>query len=142
MIDFIDQLKQDMIDVFTSRTDSYKDTLVKKAYETLPKGKFPKATIEQLNDSEVLTRTTNQGEQTTLLSYQLVFYSRDTEEYDYTESAKFMADIVEQYLMNKYPLHRLGSKVVKPYISDSTVMTCTTRYECVYDKETNLIYKN
>ena len=79
---------------------------------------------------------------TTQLGYQITTYSRDTEEYDAVDSVKFMMDIVNDYLQSKYLMRRLGDRVIVPYITDNTIMTCTQRYTCVYDKETNLIYED
>ena len=138
----INQLLEEIQELFSNRTDSYKNTIVKEAYKTLPKTKYPMVTIQEIDNSEVESRTTAEGERTTLLSYQIVCYSRDTNEYEYVESAKFMANIVNNFIMSNYKMRRLGSPVPQPYISDNTVMTSTQRYSCVYDNETNLIYKN
>lgn len=138
----IDQLEEQFKEYFRQRNDSYRDTLIKQAYKELPKTKYPMITIEEIDNSEVESRTTAKGEQTTLLTYQIVCYSRDTDEYDYVDSAKFMGNLVNDYIMENYKMRRLGSPVPQPYIQDRTVMTCIQRYSCVYDKETNLIYKN
>ena len=138
----INQLEEQLKELFSNREDSYKDTIVKQAYKNLPKAKYPMVTIEEIDNSEVESRTTANGEQTTLLTYQIVCYSRDTEEYEYVESARFMANIINDYIMSNYKMRRLGSPVSVPYITDNTVMSCIQRYSCVYDKETNLIYKN
>ena len=138
----INQLLGEIQELFSNRTDSYKNTIVKEAYKTLPKTKYPMVTIQEIDNSEVESRTTAEGERTTLLSYQIVCYSRDTNEYEYVESAKFMANIVNNFIMSNYKMRRLGSPIPQPYISDNTVMTSTQRYSCVYDNETNLIYKN
>ncbi len=138
----IKQLEAQLKELFENRNDSYKDTVVKEAYKNLPKTKYPMVTIQEIDNSEVEDRTTADGEQTTLLTYQIVCYSRDTEEYEYVESARFMGNIVNDYIMENYKMRRLGTPVSQPYIQDNTVMTCIQRYSCVYDKETNLIYKN
>ena len=138
----INQLETQLKEYFSARLDFYRNTVIKQAYKTLPKAKYPMITIEEIENSEVDNRTTANGEQTTLLTYQIVCYSRDTEEYDYVDSARFMAELVNDFIMNNYKMRRLGSPTSIPYITDNTVMTCTQRYSCVYDKETNLIYKN
>lgn len=138
----INQLEKQLKEYFANRNDSYKNTLIKQAYKSLPKAKYPMITIEEIDNSEVINRTTAKGEQTTLLTYQIVCYSRDMEEYDYVDSARFMADLVNEFIMNNYKMNRLGSPIPIPYITDNTVMTCVQRFSCVYDKETNLIYKN
>lgn len=138
----INQLETQLKEYFSARLDSYRNTVIKQAYKTLPKAKYPMITIEEIDNSEVDSRTTANGEQTTLLTYQIVCYSRDTEEYDYVDSARFMAELVNDFIMNNYKMRRLGSPTSIPYITDNTVMTCIQRYSCVYDKETNLIYKN
>ena len=138
----INQLEEELKEVFANRNDSYANTTIKQAYKTLPKTQYPMVTIEEIDNSEVESRTTANGEQTTLLTYQIVCYSRDTEEYDYVDSAKFMGNIVNDYIMGNYKMRRLGTPVSQPYILDNTIMTCIQRYSCVYDKETNLIYKN
>jgi hypothetical protein len=138
----IKQLEAQLKELFESRNDSYKNTIVKEAYKKLPKSNYPMVTIEEIDNSEIEDRTTAQGEQTTKLSYQIVCYSRDTEEFEYVESARFMGNIVNNYIMEHYKMRRLGTPVSQPYLQDNTVMTCIQRYGCVYDKETNLIYKN
>ena len=138
----IKQLEEQLKELFSQRNDSYKDTVVKEAYKSLPKTKYPMVTIQEIDNSEVEDRTTAEGEQTTRLTYQIMCYSRDTQEYDYVESARFMGNIVNDYIMEEYKMRRLGTPVAQPYLQDNTVMICTQRYSCVYDKETNLIYKN
>lgn len=136
------QIEEQLKEYFSNRLDSYKDVTIKQAYKTLPKAKYPMITIEEIDNSEVDSRSTASGEQTTLLTYQIVCYSRDTEEYDYVDSARFMGNLVNDFIMSNYKMKRLGTPVSQPYITDNTVMTCIQRYSCVYDKETNLIYKN
>ncbi len=142
MITLIPQLKSELNTLFSSRADDYKNTIIKEAYETMPKGQYPKVTIEEIRNSEIESRSTTKGERTTFLAYQIVSYSRDTSDYDYVSSVRFMTEIIDDYLKSKYPFKRIVKNVIKPYILDSTVMTSTIRYECVYDYETNLIYKN
>ena len=142
MISLTDNIEDGLKLVFSSREDSYKDTIVKEIYKPLPKGTYPKVTIQEIDNSEVISRSTSEGEKTTSLGYQIVCYSRDTAEYDYVDSVKFMADLVDNYISQNYKMQRIGSPVTVPYITDKTVMTCTLRYSCVYDRETNLIYIN
>lgn len=138
----LDQIEDDLKEGFEERQDSYKDTLIKPEYKILPKAKYPMITIKEITNSEMISRSTSQGERTTLLGYQITCYSRDTNEYEYVKSAQYMMDIVDQIISNKYKMRRQGDRATIPYISDNTVMTCTQRYSCVYDKETNLIYVN
>lgn len=142
MISLTDQLIEQLQELFSNREDSYNKTIVKEIYKSLPKGTYPKITIQEIDNSEEIGRTTAEGEQTTALSYQIICYSRDTEEYDYIDSVKFMAGLVNDFIDGNYKMQRLGSPVLQPYISDKTIMTYTMRYSCVYDKETNLIYIN
>ena len=142
MITLINQLTEGLQEFFSAREDSYKNTLVKEIYQPLPKGTYPKITIQEIDNSEEINRSTAEGEKTTALAYQIMCYSRDTEEYNYVDSVRFMADLVNQYISENYKMQRLGSPVLQPYISDKTIMTYTQRYSCVYDKETNLIYIN
>lgn len=143
MVTLINQLETDIQTVFSSREDEYKDTVVKQKYKELPKGKYPKVIIEEIENSEVSSRSTTEGEQTTALGYQITVYSRAMDEYDAIDSVMFMLDIIKQYLTPpRYNMNRVGTSPIIPYISDSTIMTGALRYTCVYDKETNLIYKN
>ena len=142
MISLTEKLITQLREVFSAREDTYKNTIIKEAYKDLPKGTYPKIIIEEIDNSEVFSRSTNQGERTTALSYQIVVYSRDTEEYDYVDSVKFMMDIIDDFIAQNYAMRRLGSRAIKPYITDDTIMTCTQRYSCVYDKDMQLIYKN
>lgn len=138
----IKQLTEKISEAFEEREDSYKKTIVKEAYKDLPKGTYPKVIIEEINNSEVFSRSTSQGERTTSLGYQITVYTRDTEEYDYVDSARFMMDIINECITENFAMRRLGDMAVKPYITDNTIMTCSQRYNCVYDKDMNLIYKN
>lgn len=138
----INQLIDDLKEELQSREDTYKNTIVKEAYKSLPKNKYPMITIQEIDNSEVTSRTTANGEQTTLLTYQIVCYSRDTEEYEYVESARFMGELVRDFIDKNYKMIRMGSPSLIPYIQDNTIMTYTQRFSCVYDKETNLLYKN
>lgn len=142
MISLTNQLVDQLADEFEVREDLYKDTVIKEAYKDFPKGTYPKVIIEEINNSEVFSRSSNQGERTTALDYQITVYSRDTEEYDYVDSVKFIMDIIDDYIAKNYAMRRLGSRIVKPYLTDNTVMTCIQRYSCVYDKDMQLIYKN
>lgn len=142
MISLTNQIVEGLQQEFSRREDSYKDTLIKEAYKELPKGKYPKIIIEEINNSEVFSRSTAQGERTTSLSYQITVYSRDMEEYDYVDSVKFMMDIVNEYITGNMAMRRMGDMAIKPYLTDKTIMTCTQRYNCVYDKDMQLIYKS
>lgn len=143
MVTLIDQLENDIQELFASREDTYKKTIVKQKYKTIPKGHYPKVIIEEIENSEVSSRTTTKGERTTQLGYQITCYSRDTEEYEAIESIKFMLDVIDTYLKPPtYNMQRIGSPAIIPFISDQTVMTGAIRYTCVYDYETNLIYRN
>lgn len=138
----IDDIESKLNTFFGARTDSYKDTIIKEIYKPLPKGTYPKITIQEIDNSEVVSRTTAEGERTTGLGYQIVCYSRDTAEYDYISSVRFMLDLVHECISENFKMQRIGSTVIQPYITDKTIMTGTVRYTCVYDKETNLIYIN
>ena len=142
MISLTDQLVNQLQEEFSNRQDSYNKNTVKEIYKPLPKGTYPKTTIQEIDNSEEINRSTAEGERTTTLAYQIVHYSRDTEEFDYVDSVKQMASITDDFLSKNYKMQRLGNPVIQPYILDKTVMTYTQRYSCVYDKETNLIYVN
>lgn len=142
MISLTKQIVEGLQEAFSSREDSYKETIVKEAYKDLPKGKYPKVIVEEINNSEVFSRSTAQGERTTSLNYQITAYTRDTDEYDYVDGAKIMMDIINEYIAGNMAMRRLGDMAVKPYITDKTIMTCSQRYSCVYDKDMQLIYKS
>ena len=134
----VDQLNAE----FKKRKDEYKDTLIKEIYKPFPKGLYPKIIVQEIGNREVISRSTTEGERTTSLGYQITCYSRDMQEKDYLDSVRFMMDIVDEFIEKNYKMRRLGDRAIKPYIKDNTIMTCTQRYSCVYDKDTNLIYKN
>lgn len=140
MISLLDQLKTDLTELFASREDSYKNTIVKKAYEDLPQGKYPRVIISELSNNSIMQRETSRGERTTQLGYQFAVYTRDTDEYEKTDSANFMIDLIDTYIQENYKMSRFSVQGNQPYIIDSTVMTNISRYTCVYDEETNLIY--
>lgn len=142
MVSLLPQLKEELQQLFGSRQDSYKDTLIKETYKPLPKNYYPRIEIQEIENTPIETRSTNDGERTTRLGYQITCYSRDTIEYDYIDSVKFMGTIVRDYIESNYKMNKVGSPVANPYIQDTTVMTYILRYNCVYDKETNLIYKS
>lgn len=142
MISLTTQIVDDLQTVFSNRNDEYNNTIVKEAYKDLPKGQYPKIIVEEINNSEVFSRSTSAGERTTNLAYQITVFSRDMEQYDYVDSVKFMMDIVNEYITNNIAMRRLGDMATKPYITDKTIMTCSQRYSCVYDKDMQLIYKS
>lgn len=145
MVSLLDEIKEDLSEYFAQREDSYKDTVVKKMYESLPKGQYPRITIEEITNTSVLSRETSNGERTTALTYQFNCYSRDTEEYNYVDSVKFMATLIDDFIKTSKKfcrMTRIMSSGAQPYTIDSTVMTYNLRYSCVYDEETNLIYTN
>ena len=144
MITLIDQFKTDIKEnVFSIRTDEYKNVLVKEKYEEIPKGVFPKVIIEEIENSEVASRSTTQGERTTALGYQFTVYSRNMDSYDAINSVRFILGLIIDYLQPPtYNLQRFGDVAILPYIIDTTIMTGAVRYTCVYDKDTNLIYRN
>lgn len=142
MISLTEQIVEGIREEFEKLNNSYADTIVKEAYKKLPKGTYPKTIVEEIRNSEVFSRSTSQGERTTALGYQITTYSRDTEEYEYVNSVKYMMDVVDEYISKNITMRRVGDRVIKPYITDNTIMTCTQRYECVYDKDMDLIYKN
>lgn len=143
MVTLINQLEKDIQKLFSEREDELKDVLVKQKYKELPKGKYPKIIIEEIQNSEIESRSTTQGERSTALGYQITIYSRDMQEYDAIDSVREMLNIIDEYIQPpNYNMQRVGSPAIIPYISDSTIMTGAIRYTCVYDKDTNLIYKN
>lgn len=142
MVTIIPQLIDEFQQLFSSRTDEYKETLVKEKYKKLPKIHYPLIIVEEIENSEVSSRSTTKGEMTTALGYQITAYSRDMDAYDSIDSVRFMLDIIDKYLSTNYNMQRVGTMAVVPYISDSTIMTAANRYSCVYDKETNLLYRN
>ena len=143
MVTLIKQLVEDIQELFSNREDEYKDVLVKEQYKEVPKGKYPKIIIEEIQNNEIESRSTTQGERSTALGYQITAYSRSMDEYDAIDSVRFMLQIIDDYLQPpNYNMQRVGTPAIMPYISDNTIMTGAIRYTCVYDKDTNLIYKN
>lgn len=143
MVTLINQLEEDIQTLFSQRSDEFKNIVVKQKYKELPKGKYPKVIIEEIRNNEVTSRSTTLGERTTALGYQFMVFSRDMQEYDAIDSVRAIINIIDDYLqIPNYNMQRIGDPAIIPYIQDSTIMTGTTRYNCVYDKETNLIYRN
>lgn len=143
MVTLIYQLKEDLQELFSSREDEFKNVIVKQEYEEMPKGKYPKVVIEEIDNSEIESRTTTQGERSTLLGYQITVFSRDMQDYIAIDSVRTILNIIDDYLqIPNYNMQRLGSPAIMPYIEDTTIMTGAIRYTCVYDKETNLIYRS
>ena len=143
MVTLLNQLEADIQELFENREDEFNTVLVKQKYKELPKGKYPKVIIEEIQNSEVESRSTTQGERSTALGYQITVYSRDMQEYDAIDSVREILNIIDDYLqIPNYNMQRIGSPAIIPYISDSTIMTGAIRYTCVYDKDTNLIYRN
>lgn len=143
MITLINQLIDDIQTAFSSRTDSYASTLVKEQYKEMPKTTYPLVLVQEIQNNEILSRSTTEGERSTALGYQFMVLSRETDEYDSIDSVRFMLNIIDEVLTPPaYNIQRVGSPAIIPYISDNTIMTGTQRYTCVYDKETNLIYRN
>ena len=143
MITLIEQLKEDLQNLFNSREDEFKTVLVKDEYEDMPTGKYPKITISEILNDEVMSRSTTEGERTTALGYQFTVFSRDMQDYTAKESVRQIISIIIDYLQPpEYNMQRIGAQAIMPYLSDKTVMMGVVRYNCVYDKDTNLIYKS
>lgn len=143
MVTLINQLEEDLQTLFSSREDEFSSVLVKQQYKEMPKGKYPKVIIEEIDNSEVIERTTTQGERTTLLGYQITVFSRDMQDYDLIDSVRKILNIIDDYLqIPNYNMERIGGPAIMPSIEDPTIMTGIIRYNCVYDKDTNLIYRS
>lgn len=143
MITLINQLEEELQELFSNREDSYKKTIVKQKYKALPKGYYPKVIIEEIENSEVSSRTTTEGEKTTNLAYQITVYCRDTEEHEAIDAVRFILDLIDNYLKPPtYNIKRVGDVAIMPFISDDTIKMGALRYSCVYDYETNLIYRD
>lgn len=139
----INQLCEDLQEMFKNQESEYNKVLVKEQYKTFPKGYFPKVIIQEIQNSEVVRRSTTKGERTTQLGYQITVYARDNEEFDNIDNVRNIISLIENYLKPpKYNMQRVGTSAYYPYMSDPTIMTGVLRYNCVYDYETNLIYKN
>lgn len=142
MISLLKQLEDGLTEYFASMEDDYKDTIVKRANKQLPKGKYPRVIISELSNNSIMSRETSAGERTTQLGYQFSVYTRDMNDYEACDSADYMISLIDDYIQSNYKMSRISVQGVQPYIIDSTVMTNSSRYTCVYDKETNLIYIN
>ncbi len=143
MVTLMNQLESELQELFASREDEFKNVVVKQIYKELPKGKYPKVTIDEIQNSEVASRTTTQGERTTALGYQINAFSRDMQDYIAVESVRKIMDIIDDYLqIPRYNMQRIGGLSIIPYISDPTIMMGTLRYTCVYDKDTKMIYRS
>lgn len=143
MVTLIPQLKEDFQTLFSEREDALKETTVKDAYEVLPKEKYPLIVIEEIENTENVSGSTTQGERRTNLGYNIQALARDTEEYTAKQAAKLMLDIVAEYLQPpEYNLFRGARTPILPDNRDNTIMYGTQTYSGVYDKDTNLIYKN
>lgn len=137
------QIIADLQQAFNNQEGFLKDTIVKEKYKELPGIKYPYVIVEEILNSEVFSRSTTQGERTTALGYQVTAYCRDTKDYDAIDSLKLMLDVIYDCLkLPNYNMQRVGTPAIIPYISDSTVMTGALRYNCVYDYDTNLIYRS
>lgn len=108
-IDFIKQIIDKLQAYFSSREDEYKDTIVKEIYKPLPQGQYPKVIVSEIDNSEMISRSTLQGERTTNLGYQITCYSRDMEQFDKIDSVRFMASLVDNVMSGYYKMQRLGS---------------------------------
>lgn len=143
MVSLLNQLETGLSEYFANMQDDYSSTIVKKANKQLPRGKYPRVIISEISNSSVLSRETAEGERTTDLGYQFSVYSRDMQNYEACDSVDYMISLIDDYLKeNNYKMSRISVQGCQPYIVDSTVMTNSSRYTCVYDKETNLIYIN
>ena len=143
IVTILDQLIESLRTDISNREDEYKDITVKKQYDELPKPKYPLIVVEEIQNNSVESRATSKGERTTALGYQFTAYSRGTNEHNASESVKFMLDIIDDTLQPpNYNMARVGAPAIIPYINDSTLMTGKSRYTCVYDYETNLLYRS
>lgn len=137
------QLIKDLREMFEAREDEYKDTIVKEIYRKVPKGDYPKILVEEIDNYELISRSTIEGEQTTRLVYQFKILSRGMQDRDEYESTKFLANLVQEFISTNYKMQRTGGETSpRPYINDDTVMELNLRFSCVYDKPTDKIYVN
>lgn len=137
------QLVTDLQTAFNNQQGFLKDTTVKEKYKELPKIKYPMVVVEEILNNEISSRSTTQGERSTALGYQITAYTRETQKYDAIDSLKLILDVIYDTLKPPaYNMQRIGTPAIIPYISDDTVMTGALRYNCVYDYETNLIYRS
>ena len=143
IVTLLPQIVEDLQTAFNNQTGFLKDTIVKEKYKELPKIKYPYVIVEEILNNEIPSRSTTQGERTTALGYQITSYCRDTQDYDKNDAIKLMLDVIFDTLkLPNYNMQRVGTPAIMPFISDSTVMTGALRYNCVYDYDTNLIYKS
>lgn len=143
MITLTDQLIEDLQEAFETRDDDFKFTTVKDTYEVLPEEQYPLVTVEEIENSEVVSRSTTKGERTTNLAYQITAYSRDTQNYTAKQSVRKMFSIIDETLsLPNYNMRRESTTPIIPVIDDNTIMYGSTRRSCVYDYDTNYIYKN
>lgn len=137
------QIVSDLQEAFNNQEGFLKDVTVKEKYKELPKVKYPYVIVEEILNSEVTSRSTTQGERTTALGYQATAYCRATEDYDAIDSLKLMLNVISDCLkLPAYNMQRVGTPAIIPFINDNTVMTGALRYNCVYDYDTNLIYRS
>ena len=96
MVTLINQLESELQELFASRDDEFKNVVVKQIYKELPKGKYPKVIIEEIQNSEVTSRTTTLGERTTALGYQITVYSREMKDYIEIDSVREILNIIDE----------------------------------------------
>ena len=140
MISLLKQLEDGLSAYFAAMEDDYSTTIVKRANKQLAKGKYPIVVISEISNNSVMNRETSAGERTTFLGYQFSVYTRDMNNYEACDSADYMIYLIDRFLQENYKMSRVSVQGCQPYVIDSTIMTNNSRYTCVYDEETNLIY--
>lgn len=100
-------------------------------------------TIDEIRNNENTQFSTSEGEKVSNLAYQIDCYSKTTETFQATDSAKLIGQVVNRLLGgSRYKMNRIGDPALLPLTTDKTIMKYSLRYSCVLDLDTHTIYKS
>jgi len=122
----------------------YSDTIIKPAYDELPKASYPLITVQEIENVENTRFSDNVGtiEHVSNNGYQIDIMSRRRKEFEATESVLFMRSVVNDLLGGpRYKMTRIDNPLTQPLSEDRTVLRAIARYICSIDLDENTIYK-
>lgn len=141
MVTLIQQLKEDLNTYFTTET-TYTNMIVKEKFDILPKTKYPRIYIEEINNSDN-DRYHDETEEVSSLGYIFTINATQSSTLTAIQNIRNIANLLDTYLKgDRYRcLTRRTGLIIKPLPIDYTVMTGYMTYDCDVEIKTNTIYR-
>lgn len=137
----VDQLRDDIKEEL-SKYDEYKDVVVKATYEDFPVISYPMVLIYDIENSAV-SKYYDGLEHIVNVSYQLIIFAEDTENYDAVTNVRNIITIIRDYMRGEryHALKRLGNTPITKKQDDENVRIGYMRYVGQIDIDTHTIYR-